>query len=70
MTEDFRVHRMAAVAARRRQPRRNGPVQITRVHPEVWRAALRIAGGDAGRLVVLGPTAVVVANHSRYGARR
>lgn len=71
MTERFRVHGMAAASRRRRQaPARSGPVQVTRVHPEAWRMALRIAGGDAGRLVVLGPTAIVVTNHSRHGAMR
>jgi hypothetical protein len=34
------------------------------VDPRVWRTALRLAHGDASRLRVDGPTAVVVLNPS------
>lgn len=64
----FQVHRAAAV---RRPPLRlrvpPGPLTTVRVAPAVWRAALRLAGGDASRLVVVSDTAVIVANR---GTRR
>jgi hypothetical protein len=59
------VHRDAA-ARTPRQPRRPAyPVTVTRVDPAAWRAALQLAGGDAGRLVVTGPHTVIVLNR-RY----
>jgi hypothetical protein len=39
--------------------------QVTRVNLDVWRTALRLAEGDATRIVVHSPTEVIVVNHSK-----
>lgn len=41
----------------------HGPVNAVRVDPEVWSTALRLAGGDASRIVDRKADSVVVANH-------
>lgn len=52
--------------ARRRSGSRRAPAKLetVQVHPEVWATALELAGGDASRLQVQGPTEVIVANRS------
>ena len=60
----------ADIAAQYEPPRRGrGPDKsdrkvrvIRQVDPRVWREALRVADGDAKRLVVRSPTEVVVLN--------
>lgn len=64
------VHRLAAARRRRRAPRRTAPVTVTRVDPQVWRIAIRLAKGDMGRLRVVDSTSVVVINVSRYARIR
>jgi hypothetical protein len=64
----FRVlHRdVPASSSGHRMPRpRSGPVITIRVVPAVWRAALRLAGGDARRLQVVDAGTVLVHNHGR-----
>ena len=60
------VHKYAAARRRSRGPARSGPVTVTRVDPQVWRVAIRLACGDRGRLRVVDRTSVVVVNVSRY----
>ena len=72
MTEDFRIAERAMVARRPRKATQNGPVNVIRVHPEVWSLAWKLAGADAGRLVVTSANTVIVANNatSATAARR
>ena len=55
-------HLDAYAAPRHRQPSQSSPVQTTRPHPQAWREAKRLAGGDASRLLVVSATEIVVAN--------
>lgn len=48
---------------------RASKVDVVQVDPQVWRAALTAAGGDAGRLEVVSTTEVLVRNHPRGGPR-
>ena len=66
MTEDFRIAERAMVARRPRKATQNGPVNVIRVHPEVWAIAFDLAEGDTGRLVVTSANEVVVTNQSRH----
>lgn len=63
----MKVHSLAA-ARKPRRPRRSipspesrsGPVNVQRVNAGVMRTALRIAGGDASKLVIVNPMHVEV----------
>lgn len=48
--------------AKRKPKVRKPPVRRVKVEPKVWKKALKIAGGDAKRLVVESPTSVLVRN--------
>jgi hypothetical protein len=66
------LHRHAVTTAARSRPRRSArrrpePVTVTRVHPAVWQAALRLAGRDPRRLLVASPSQVIVLNRARRG---
>jgi hypothetical protein len=54
-------------AKARRKP---GTVRRRKVHPGVWREAMRLAKGDVTRLVVRTYDQVSVLNHPAKGARR
>ena len=67
MSEDnaFRVHGRALARRKPAQRPKSGEVATVTVHPQVWRAALDAADGDATRLVVESPTSVTVLNRGR-----
>lgn len=46
-----------------------GPVTVTRVYPETWWTALRLAEGDRDRLVIISATEIIVTNKSTKGSR-
>lgn len=64
MTATYRTHRDAAMRNRDKR-RRSGPVTTTKVHPLALATALRLAGGDASRLVIVSATEIIVTNHPR-----
>lgn len=68
MTDDFRLHTLAATKHDYPSKRRNGKVDAAQVNPAVWREGLRLAGGDASRLVVLDATTVVIQNRPTNGS--
>lgn len=68
MSERIHVHKHAAVKRARRQPRRNTPPVITRVHADVMRTALALAGNDASRVKIRSTGEVIVLNRSRRAA--
>jgi hypothetical protein len=39
-------------------------MQQIRVMPDVWQAAIKLAGGDAQRISVISPFEVIVVNHA------
>jgi hypothetical protein len=56
------VHKHAAAKRRYTIRPRNGPVQVTRLHPLALECALFLAGGNRSRLRVLDARTVVVRN--------
>jgi len=48
-----------------RARRRSAPVTVTRPDPDAWALALRLAGGDAKRLLVVSPVEIIIANNPR-----
>ena len=61
---EFRLHRNAAVRYRSRTPAPQ-PVTVVKPDPAAWKLALKLAGGDATRLVVVSENEIVVSNHPR-----
>jgi len=61
---EFRIHRNAAVRHRPRAQAQQ-PITVTRPDPDAWTLALRLAGGDAKRLLVVSPVEIIVANNPR-----
>lgn len=51
-----------------RRRRRNGPVEVIRADPGLWREALHLAAGDTSRLRVQRDGTVVVLNRGRGDA--
>lgn len=70
MSDEFRVHDLAA--ARHRRPGKVDspePVIEYRVEPVVWLMAVGLAEGDPGRIVVVDEDEVVVFNSPRAAKR-
>jgi len=66
----FRLRRAAGTRWAVKSRSYSAPVITTRVDRQVWATAMKLAGHDRGRIVVLGPTAVLVRNETRTVRKR
>jgi hypothetical protein len=65
VTENYRLHRDAALRTGQARKPRSGPVATIRVAAVVMARALALAGGDARRLDLIDASTVVVRNRPR-----